>query len=69
VHRTVEAIQAGEVPPPLQEELLAGAQELLHGIPCAPEEAPPPGEEPPPPTGDRDDDDDDDDDDHEDDDD
>ena len=48
VHATVAAIQAGDVPPPLQEELLAGAQSLLHGIDCqvsAPAPAPAPAPE------------------------
>jgi hypothetical protein len=59
VHATVQAVQAGLVPPELQEELLAGAQELLHGIECT---LPEPPAEPPPPTETDDDDDDDDDD-------
>lgn len=44
VHATVAAIQAGQVPPQLQEELLAGAQELLHRIECLPAASPPPAE-------------------------
>lgn len=65
VHRTMEAVQAGQVPPPLQEDLLAASQELLHGIECVPQEPAPPAEEPPPadPGEDEDDEDDDDDDD------
>ncbi len=52
----IDAVNAGEVPPSLQEELLAGVNRLASSLQCAPPPPPPPPPVAPPPTAEPEDD-------------